>query len=57
MPVICVDDLAFRYNGINIMSNFSFAVGKGICWGILGPNGFGDSTLIKNILDILRQVQ
>ncbi|PKN88820.1 MAG: ABC transporter ATP-binding protein [Deltaproteobacteria bacterium HGW-Deltaproteobacteria-1] len=54
MPVIRVDDLTFRYNGIDVISNISFAVEKGTYLGIVGPNGSGKSTLIKNILGILR---
>ncbi len=54
MPVIRVDDLTFRYNGIDVISNISFAVEEGTYLGIVGPNGSGKSTLIKNILGILR---
>ena len=57
MPVIRVDDLTFRYNGIDVISNISFAVEKGTYLGIVGPNGSGKSTLIKNILGILRAEQ
>ena len=57
MPVIRVDDLTFRYNGIDVVSNISFAVEKGTYLGIVGPNGSGKSTLIKNILGILRPEQ
>jgi len=57
MPVIRVDDLTFRYNGIDVISNISFAVEKGTYLGIVGPNGSGKSTLIKNILGILRPEQ
>ena len=54
MPVVRVDNLTFRYNGIDVLSNISFAVEKGLYLGIVGPNGSGKSTLIKNILGILR---
>ncbi len=57
MPVIRVDGLTFRYNGIDVISNISFAVEKGTYLGIVGPNGSGKSTLIKNILGILRPEQ
>jgi zinc transport system ATP-binding protein len=52
--VINVDNLTFCYNGLEVISNISFAVKKGDYLGIAGPNGSGKSTLIKNILGILR---
>ena len=52
--VISVDNLTFCYNGLEVISNNSFAVKKGDYLGIAGPNGSGKSTLIKNILGILR---
>jgi len=57
MSVILVDDLTFRYNGLDVISNITFTVEKGIYLGIVGPNGSGKSTLIKNILGILRPEQ
>jgi zinc transport system ATP-binding protein len=57
MPIIRVDDLTFRYNGLDVISNITFAVEKGIYLGIVGPNGSGKSTLVKNILGILRPEQ
>ena len=57
MPIIRLDDLTFRYNGLDVISNITFAVEKGIYLGIVGPNGSGKSTLIKNILGILKPAQ
>ena len=54
MNVIRVDNLTFCYNGLEVISNISFAVKKGDYLGIAGPNGSGKSTLIKNILGILQ---
>jgi zinc transport system ATP-binding protein len=51
---INVDNLTFCYNGIEVISDISFAVKKGDYLGIAGPNGSGKSTLIKNILGILQ---
>ena len=51
--VISVDNLTFCYNGLEVISDISFAVKKGDYLGIAGPNGSGKSTLIKNILGIL----
>ena len=52
--IISVDNLTFCYNGMEVISNISFAVKKGDYLGIAGPNGSGKSTLIKNILGILQ---
>ena len=52
--VISVDNLTFCYNGLEVISDISFAVKKGDYLGIAGPNGSGKSTLIKNILGILQ---
>ena len=52
--IINVDHLTFCYNGMEVISNISFAVNKGDYLGIAGPNGSGKSTLIKNILGILQ---
>ena len=51
--VINIENLTFSYNGLEVISNISFAVKKGDYLGIAGPNGSGKSTLIKNILGIL----
>ncbi len=52
--IINVDSLTFCYNGMEVISNISFAVKKGDYLGLAGPNGSGKSTLIKNILGILQ---
>jgi zinc transport system ATP-binding protein len=57
MPVIRVENLFFRYNGKDALSDITFTVEKGDYLGIAGPNGSGKSTLIKNILGILRPVK
>jgi zinc transport system ATP-binding protein len=54
MPVIRVNNLKFRYNGMDVLSRVTFAVEEGEYLGIVGPNGSGKSTLIKNILGILK---
>ena len=52
--LISTENLTFCFNGLEVLSNISFAVKKGDYVGIVGPNGSGKSTLIKNILGILR---
>lgn len=57
MSVIRIEDLTFRYNGLDVISDISFAVEEGVYLGIVGPNGSGKSTLIKCILGILQPEQ
>jgi zinc transport system ATP-binding protein len=54
MPVdiISTKNMTFSYNGVEAISDISFAVKKGDYLGIVGPNGSGKSTLVKNILGI-----
>lgn len=54
MNAVNVTHLTFSYNGLEAISDISFAVRKGEYLGIAGPNGSGKSTLIKNILGILK---
>jgi len=55
--IIHVDNLTFRYNGMEVISDISFTVKKGDYLGIAGSNGSGKSTLIKNILGILQPLK
>lgn len=42
-------DLVFRYNEKPVLDGISFEVQKGEILGILGPNGCGKSTMLKNL--------
>ncbi len=44
-----VKNLSFSYNKKPIIENLSFSVKKGEFVGIIGPNGGGKSTILKNI--------
>jgi zinc transport system ATP-binding protein len=55
--IIHVDNLTFRYNGTEVISDISFTVKRGDYLGIAGSNGSGKSTLIKNILGILKPLK
>lgn len=54
MPVnvIEAENLCFRYNGIDVLQDASFAAEKGDYIGIVGPNGSGKTTLIRVILGV-----
>jgi len=44
-----VKDLSYSYAGSNVLEDICFSVGKGEILGILGPNGGGKTTLLKNL--------
>ncbi len=47
--MIKVSNLSFSYNKINVIEDISFDVKKGEFVGIIGQNGSGKSTVLKNI--------
>ena len=52
--ILEVTDAAFSYDGERmIFEEISFAIGKGECLCILGPNGTGKSTLIKCLVNLM----
>ncbi len=57
MPVtiLSVEQLSFRYNAIEVLSDISFSVDAGDYIGLVGPNGSGKTTVIKIILGLLQQ--
>jgi len=55
--IIRVDNLTFRYNGTDVISDISLSIKQGDYLGIAGSNGSGKSTLVKNILGILQPVK
>jgi ATP-binding cassette, subfamily F, member 3 len=48
--VLAIDDLAIGYNGNAVSSNLNLRVYKQDRIAIIGPNGVGKSTLLKNIV-------
>ncbi len=58
MSCIEIKDLSFKYNGHDVLKNINLFVQPGKFTGIIGPNGCGKTTLMKNIsnqLNILNQ--
>jgi zinc transport system ATP-binding protein len=54
LDVLSVENLYFRYNSLDVLSDISFAIRKGDYIGLVGPNGSGKTTLVKIILDLLK---
>ncbi len=54
VDVLTVEDLYFRYNSSDVLSDISFSIKKGDYIGLVGPNGSGKTTLIKVILGLLK---
>jgi zinc transport system ATP-binding protein len=55
MTIVTVNNLSFRYNSMDVLSNISFDVNAGDFIGLVGPNGSGKTTAIKVILGLLKQ--
>ena len=53
MPMIKVNKLVKKFNGVTAVDDLSFAVEEGTITGFLGPNGAGKTTTIQMILDII----
>src|SRR5215213_8695669 len=51
-PVICVRDLAARFDGRTIFEKVSFEVRRGEVFVILGGSGCGKSTLLKHMIGL-----
>jgi len=57
ITVIETEQLFFRYNGIDVLTDISFQVRAGEYVGLVGPNGSGKTTLIRAILGIIKPVR
>ena len=55
MTIVTVNNLSFRYNSMDVLSNISFDVNAGDFIGLVGPNGSGKTTAIKVILGLLKR--
>jgi len=50
--MIKVENLATAYGGVKALHNLSFTIPDGICFGLIGLNGAGMTTLIKVLLGL-----
>jgi len=55
VKILSVEQLGFRYNSVEVLSDISFSVDAGDYIGLVGPNGSGKTTVIKIILGLLQQ--
>jgi iron complex transport system ATP-binding protein len=53
MPLICGQNIDFRYDEKPVLNDLSFAVEEGEVAAIIGPNGSGKTTLLKIINGLL----
>src|SRR5689334_8131896 len=52
-PIVEFDSVSLAYDGVEVLHEISFTLGRGEIVGLLGPNGAGKSTTIKIIAGIL----
>lgn len=53
MSIISIKNLSFSYDTDKILDNINLSIDKNDFLAIIGPNGGGKSTLVKNILGLL----
>jgi branched-chain amino acid transport system ATP-binding protein len=53
-PLLQVDDLSCRFDGVTAVADLSFAVRAGEIKAVIGPNGAGKSTLFNMIAGVTR---
>lgn len=53
MPIIKVENLIKRFNGLTAVNDISFEVDEGTIFGFLGPNGAGKTTTINILCTLL----
>lgn len=48
-PILEIENLVKQYPSVTAVSDVSFAIEPGICYGLLGPNGAGKTTTLEMI--------
>ena len=51
--LLSIDNISFRYQAVDVLSELELEIKQGEFWGIIGPNGSGKSTLLKILSKIL----
>ena len=54
VDVLSIENLYFRYNSRDVLSDITFSISTGDYIGLVGPNGSGKTTLIKVVLGLLK---
>ncbi len=52
-PILSVENLTVKFNGVAVLSDVSFSVKKGEIFVIIGPNGAGKTVLFKALLGLI----
>ncbi len=52
--LISVENVSFRFQGLEVLRGISFSISRGDFLAMIGPNGSGKTTLIRLILGILK---
>lgn len=52
--LVRVEGLVHRYGGLTAVDNVSFDVRRGEMFGLIGPDGAGKTTTLRNVLGLLR---
>ncbi len=52
MPLLDVDNLTRRFDGLSAVNDLSFAIEEGEIRGLIGPNGAGKSTTLRAIFGL-----
>lgn len=53
MSTLRCENLDVRIGGIKVVDALTVDVGRGECWGLLGPNGIGKTTLLKYLAGLV----
>lgn len=56
-PLLAAANLTAGYQGVPVLSDFTFELQPGEMLGVIGPNGCGKSTLIRTLTCLLRPMQ
>jgi len=53
-PIIIVENLVKKFEGVTAVDNLSLQIAKGELFGLLGPNGAGKTTTINVLCGLLK---
>ncbi len=53
MAILTVKNLNIEINGVKVLEDINFEVGKGSCLAVIGPNGAGKTVLLKSLIGLI----